>query len=222
MTDDAFLRVVAHDVGANTAADESDAAFAITDPPTGTLLALFVAEALPEGIRVRWQLGDALQGSSVTLQRADAANGPWSAVPAVPRAPGGVFEVIDRTIVAGRTYHYRLDVRSPGGATMSFGPLSATAGVPITEFALAPVAPNPASGNVRFDLALPRESDVRLAVLDVQGREIAVLIAGAFPSGRYHATWSGAAGAGPAPAGVYYARCRMGGKTLIRRLVLVR
>ncbi|HYM80425.1 MAG TPA: LamG-like jellyroll fold domain-containing protein, partial [Candidatus Limnocylindria bacterium] len=221
VTDDAFLRVVAHDVGANTATDESDFPFTIADPPTGTLLALFNAETWLDGIRVRWELGDALRGALVVLERAHAIDGPWAGVEAKPQSQDALFEVIDQAVVVGETYHYRLRVTTASGATLSFGPLSATAGVPITEFEFAPVAPNPAREVARFEFALPSESQVRLVVLDVQGREVAVVAAGAYPPGRYQVTWSGATDIGRASAGVYFARCRMGARTLMRRLVLV-
>jgi hypothetical protein len=220
--DNAFLRVIAHDVGSNTATDESDSAFTIADPPTGTLLALFDAALAGDGIRVRWQLGDALQGAAVALERADAAQGPWSRLRLEPEAHGPALVVIDRDVVAARTYFYRLQIRSAEGAILSFGPLSATMGEPIREFALAPVAPNPARDVARFEFALPRESRVHLAILDVQGREVAVLVDGVYPAGRFQATWNGSNGTARAPAGVYYARCQMGEKTLRRRLVLVR
>jgi len=102
-------------------------------------------------------------------------------------------------------------------------------GVPTTgvgevspEFALSAVVPNPSHGPVRAYFALPRESDVRLTVVDVAGRVITVLTEGLYPSGRFQASWSGRTGRGEASAGVYFMRLRVDGKTLVRPFVLTR
>ena len=67
----------------------------------------------------------------------------------------------------------------------------------VTEFALAPVMPNPGRGPFTVTYALPRSAPVRVSVIDVQGREIAVLADGELPAGRHRATWEGAAKAPP-------------------------
>jgi hypothetical protein len=92
---------------------------------------------------------------------------------------------------------------------------------PVTEFALSPVWPNPVRGSTRFQFALPRETNVRLAVHDVQGREVLRLADGAFPPGRHSADWSSAAGARFGP-GLYFIRMTVPGRTFVRRFVLVR
>lgn len=89
------------------------------------------------------------------------------------------------------------------------------------EFALAPLAPNPARGPVRAEFALPQESHVRLSVIDLQGREVAVLADGTYPAGRHEVSWDSNAGRPPA-AGVYFVRMVVGGRVWMRRLVRVR
>jgi hypothetical protein len=90
------------------------------------------------------------------------------------------------------------------------------------EFALGRVIPNPMSGAMRLQYGLPAESAVRLSVLDVQGREIAVLADGVQPAGWHSAGWNGGTARGRAPAGLYFARFRSGGRTLVQRFVLTR
>lgn len=86
-----------------------------------------------------------------------------------------------------------------------------------TEFALEPL-PNPSRGPLRTAFALPRESRVRLTVIDVQGREVAVLADGSFPAGRHEASWSG----GQASPGIYFVRMVAGGRAWMRRFVQIR
>ena len=220
--DSARVRVVARDAAGNSAADESDAAFTILDISTGTLLALFRAEGVPGGIELRWRFGDPAAFPSVVLERAAALEGPWSEVRAERRVEDGVNVVLDADAGDGRTWYYRLVTTGPTGARLTFGPLGATSGVPVTEFALAPVAPNPAPGMARIEFALPVAARVDLRVLDVQGRTVTVLADGPFQPGRYQLTWNGSSERGRVPAGLYYVRCRAAGRESVRRLVLVR
>src|SRR5262249_33207161 len=90
------------------------------------------------------------------------------------------------------------------------------------EFTLGRVVPNPTRGSMRVEYGLPEESAVRLSVVDVEGREIAVLAEGVQAAGWHPAARSGWAGRGPAPAGRYFGRLRAGTRTLTRRFVLTR
>ena len=85
-----------------------------------------------------------------------------------------------------------------------------------TEFALAPLAPNPARGAVRAEFELPREGHVRLTVMDLQGREVAVLADRTYPAGRHEASWNAGRSV---PAGMYFVRMVTGGRAWMRRLV---
>ena len=73
-------------------------------------------------------------------------------------------------------------------ALPSAGPPSAhVAGLP-AEVALGSVFPNPLAARARVPYELPAAADVRLAVYDALGREVAVLADGERPAGRHEAT----------------------------------
>lgn len=91
------------------------------------------------------------------------------------------------------------------------------------EFALRPIAPNPASGTVFFQFTLPREDAARMEVLDVSGRRVEVLASGSRAAGLHTVRWDGrAASGGRAEAGVYYVRLEAGGRQQTRKFVLLR
>ena len=92
----------------------------------------------------------------------------------------------------------------------------------MTAFALSPVVPNPTMGGIEFEYALPRETSGRLSVVDLQGREMAVLADGALAAGRHRATWNSRTDRGPASAGLYFVRFQAAGKTLVQRFAIVR
>jgi len=73
---------------------------------------------------------------------------------------------------------------------------------------------------VRF--AVPRQSLVRVSVIDLQGREVAVLAQGSYPAGWYQASWGGSNERGQAPAGMYFVRMQAGGQKFIQRVALTR
>jgi len=99
-----------------------------------------------------------------------------------------------------------------------------TAGVgdrAVADFELAPVQPNPLRGVGRIGFALPSASHVRLSVLDVQGREVAVLAEGVLEAGRHQVRWDGAS-SGRVGAGLYFVRLSAAGRSLVRRTVVTR
>lgn len=92
---------------------------------------------------------------------------------------------------------------------------------PVADFELAPMQPNPLRGVGRIGFALPSASRVRLSVIDVQGREVAVLADGVFEAGRHQASWDGAS-AGRVGPGLYFVRLSVAGRSLVRRAVVTR
>jgi plastocyanin len=88
-------------------------------------------------------------------------------------------------------------------------------------FTRAP-APNPSRSAFAFQFAQSRPGHVRVTVLDAQGRRIATPLDGAVGAGTFESRWSGRdAGGSIAPAGVYFLRLELAGRTQTRRVTLV-
>ena len=92
----------------------------------------------------------------------------------------------------------------------------------VTAFTLGNAIPNPSRGLARIPFALPRESEVRIDVIDVQGRIAATLVEARLPAGRHETKWGGAGSAGALPPGIYLVRMRVAGTTFVRRITLTR
>jgi parallel beta-helix repeat protein len=89
----------------------------------------------------------------------------------------------------------------------------------MTELALSGAFPNPSAGAVEFAIDLPRDSQVRWAVFDLQGRMV-WSEERAFAAGRQSLRWNGmASGRGKAPTGVYLLRASVDGAQFTRRMV---
>ncbi len=216
-----WLRVVAHDA-AGCAVSDSSGPFSIYDVVTDVLMAQFHAVAAGNGVEVRWELAAGLQVAGVDLERSRNTEGPWEVITADRRTEGATTVALDRSAAIGTTYYYRLALRLQDGAQVRVGPLEVEAGTAITSFALGKISPNPSRGMTRIDYELPREASVRVSVMDVAGREVAVLASGSKGAGRYQAVWSGETDRGRAPAGLYFIRYQAPGIQLTRRLVLAR
>lgn len=141
-----------------------------------------------------------------------------------PRAGGEHFMRLHHASSDGDLLIDRLVAR---GALPGSEILAPTVGIaaevgPPLAFAFGRVTPNPSSGACSASFDLPRSTYVHLDVLDVQGREVAVLSNGLRPGGRHTVVWDAEIGGHRAPAGVYFLRLRTPERSLVRRLAIVR
>ena len=92
-------------------------------------------------------------------------------------------------------------------------------GTPLpAKFALAQSVPNPFSSNTEIRYNLPQECEVRLEVLDIAGRRVAVLVDRRESAGFRSVHWSGNGVAN----GVYFYRLTAGEFEETKRLILLR
>ncbi|MBU0507870.1 T9SS type A sorting domain-containing protein, partial [bacterium] len=87
-----------------------------------------------------------------------------------------------------------------------------------TEFALAQNYPNPFNPSTEIRFALPVTAEVRLAVFNLLGQEMAVLAQGTLPAGVYARSFD----ASELPAGVYFYRLEAGSFTDIKKMMLLK
>ena len=88
---------------------------------------------------------------------------------------------------------------------------------------LAANYPNPFNPTTMVRFGVPRPGHVRLAVYDVAGRRVAVLVDRMMGAGEFTASWDGRDEGGRSVAsGVYFARMTMEGFSATRKMVLLR
>jgi hypothetical protein len=71
---------------------------------------------------------------------------------------------------------------------------------------------------VQLQYGLPKAAAVKLSIVDVQGREVAVLMNGSATEGWHTASWDGSRAA----AGLYFARLRVQDRNITTRIALTR
>ena len=110
-----------------------------------------------------------------------------------------------------------MDASPSGPAIDSVNVTTVTADVPQSgnTLAFAPVTPDPARGACRFSFTLASAGHVKLAVHDIQGRQVALLADADLEAGPHGVAFS--PGAWNARPGLYLATLQAGGRTLVRR-----
>jgi hypothetical protein len=91
------------------------------------------------------------------------------------------------------------------------------------RFELQQNYPNPFNATTRINFALPLQSDVRLAIYDLLGREVKELLAEELPAGYHTITWSGIDGRGQAvSSGIYFYSLKAGDFQQSRKMIMLK
>jgi hypothetical protein len=93
----------------------------------------------------------------------------------------------------------------------------AESNVPERQFALSAPSPNPIARGSDLSYSIPSRAHVRLCLVDVRGREVAVLVDEICEAGQHTVR----IGSERLTSGIYFARLQTMGKELIRRVIAV-
>jgi subtilisin family serine protease len=132
-------------------------------------------------------------------------------------------QVMQQLVVDGDTRLYdnpigpRLDIDKALTFPLAVGP-----DVPGAEgVTFAAPSPNPANRVLRLPFSLPRETTVRLEIHDALGRRVRLLADGVLGAGPHEEQWNLRDDAGHGvPAGLYFARLELPGRSLVRRIAV--
>jgi len=184
--------------------------------------------AVEGGVRLQWRARRDGGFSHFEIERGDAAADAGEAFAVLGRADepaggGELWEFVDRTATAGRTYAYRLVGVETSGEREVFGPFLAAAPVP-ARLALRPPHPNPFNPTTVLGFELPHSQRVWLRVYNSAGAHVRTLVAGeTLAAGHHDRVWDGRDDRGRNVAsGVYVVHVDAGGERTAVRAVLVR
>jgi hypothetical protein len=196
----------------------------VADVATAVVVARFTAEPAASGIRLRWTIEDVASVAGFRLWRA-RGEGTWEELSiAVPTpGPGADHEVLDATAPIGERQRYRLEVMLRDGPSVWAGPVEVTL-PPVASGRLSlRLSPNPSTGPVAVEMAVPRAGPVSLAIFDVAGKEVAQLHEGPAAAGVLQRIWEGRSREGHEVApGLYWVRARANGEQVVQRFARVR
>ncbi len=180
------------------------------------------AERLDGGVRVSWRLAPEMLAriGDLRLERSHAPNGPYiDCGMRLPLGPVMIYDDIDAPVNAES--RYRLVWSEGDGSEHFAGPIGIEPGV--ARGLEIEVRSGP-DGRVDIRYGIPRaSSDVRLALLDVRGRQVRMLDRGARSSGSHRCGWDRRNNAGSTVArGVYWVQLRADGRQVTRKLIVAR
>jgi hypothetical protein len=109
----------------------------------------------------------------------------------------------------------------------SLAPIVETTGVPSSgttpRLAIEGIYPNPVKLGTQIRFAVPESGQLTLSVFDARGRLVRMLDRGKYEAGRHVIGWDGRNDlGGRVPSGIYFVRCRLNGRTLQGRVVVIR
>jgi hypothetical protein len=104
-----------------------------------------------------------------------------------------------------------------GGPGVVIGITNINATIP-DKFSLYQNYPNPFNPETQFKFDVPKTSNIKIAVYDLLGREVSVLINGKMEPGVYNASWN----ATPFSSGVYFYRLTSDDFVSVKKMILVK
>ncbi len=184
------------------------------DAVSATLVSLVSAAAASDHATLIWSISNGADGAVVVYR---FETGSWQPIATFAPDGNGRITFIDRNVVPGARYEYRLGIREHGVEAF-FGETWLT--IPIAaELALRGLQPNPAEAGLTLAFSLPDNRPARLELLDVSGRVIRAREVGSLGAGNHIVTLNGGA---RVPAGIYWVRLTHGGSALVARGAVVR
>jgi subtilisin family serine protease len=196
-----------------------DAAAAVALVTPVRLLAL-TAGWESENAVVHWELAETEPGATFRVERGPARDGVFTA--ASPILSGGSSFSWTDPSPDPATPWYRVVAATRTGSSSVLGTVKLDARTPRVH--LWQNAPNPFTASTAIAFELDRPGAVRVDVLDLSGREVAVLAARTYPAGKSEVSWDGSDARGrPAASGIYIVRLvTPDGTVLARRMALAR
>jgi len=126
------------------------------------------------------------------------------------------YSYTDATVISG-IYFYRLKQLDFLGSYEYFGEIEVDVSSPLS-FDLKQNYPNPFNPSTNIKYSVPAASDVRLAVYNLIGEEVALLVDGFSEAGIYEVTFN----ASSLPSGAYFYKLQSGSNVVVKKMLLMK
>jgi hypothetical protein len=190
-----------------------------------TSLTFASASAVSERNRVTlsWQMGVDVDANDFVVERAESPDDEFVflSLPVV-EGPGLTFSCTDYSVVAGKTYWYRIVLNSVSGSEI-YGPIKVHVNAAPAVTRLLQSFPNPFNPLCTINYDIAHAGGVTLRIFDVEGSLVRTLVDGWREPGVHSEVWNGSGDNGQKlPSGVYFYALEADGRKETRKTVLLR
>lgn len=192
------------------------------DGVVASLLRSSEVQAAGAAVNITWSLSEAIPASDFLVYRLEGpARTPVLLAGAVVATDGSGYRIVDAGGAPGATCSYRVDVKLAGSTFTLFE--SEPVQIPRPALSLGQNHPNPFNPMTAISYSIPAAGHVTLDVYDIAGRLVVRLVDDVQAAGAHSERWNGLDGAGsPVASGTYVYRMTTGGRSLVRKMLLVR
>ncbi|MFH1312627.1 MAG: S8 family serine peptidase, partial [Candidatus Eisenbacteria bacterium] len=232
-TTQARVKVIAHDAAANVGEDDSDADFEITDgeAPLVTVIQPNGGEVwdIDSFFDIMWTATDNIGVTSIDILLSSDGGATYPYTIATGEANDGTYpwHITQSATTTARIKVVAYDAGANSGEDMSdadFELYDPASGVDITgDVPLSAVitgnSPNPFAETTEIRFGIPVDGHARLAVYDVSGREVDLLLDRVLPAGYHSVNWRNS---DKLSMGLYFVKLRTGAEEVTHKAVLSR
>jgi hypothetical protein len=188
--------------------------------PVAVAISSFGARATDRGAELNARFESTFPNVLVRVYRGEGAFGGLNELASFSMNGKSTFNYVDESAMAGKSYRYMLGVTDAEGEFVS--PIQSLT-MPRAATGLEQNAPNPFNPQTAIRFTLDSKQSVKLAVYDVNGRLVRMLVSGAKEIGTHSVTWDGRDNAGaPVSSGVYFYRLDAGKFSQTKKMVMLK
>jgi hypothetical protein len=197
----------------------------VLDPGGLTDLAFASASATGSNDQVTlvWRMTVDLPASSFRIERSETPDGEYTGLELkVVKDSQYSFSCVDHTVLAGRTYWYRILLPGASGEE-AYGPVEARVESAPLAYRAYQSYPNPFNPMCTIRYEIPEAGRVSLRVFDASGSFVRALVDAWREPGAYSEVWNGRGDDGAVlPSGVYFYCLEAGRFVTTHKMVLLR
>jgi hypothetical protein len=188
--------------------------------PLAVAISSFNVRATDRGAELNARFESTFPSVLVHVYRGDGHEGGLNDLQSIAMNGKSNFTYVDETAVPGKSYRYMIGVVDGEGEFVS--PIQSFT-MPSASTRLEQNSPNPFNPQTAIRFSLSSKENVTLAIYDVSGRLVRVLMSGAQDTGTHSITWDGRNDAGATVgSGVYFYRLDAGKFTATKKMVMLK
>jgi hypothetical protein len=193
----------------------------VCSTPVPVAISSFNAMPTNGGVKIQASFYSTLADAKfVNVYRANGRGDDFQTLTTVNAPENGKFSFVDKSVVAGGAYRYKIGVIEGDNEYLS--PV-ADVRLPGAKITLDQNVPNPFNPETTIRFSLPSSERVTLNVYSASGALVRTLVDGVQPTGSHSFTWNGVDNRGNAvSSGVYFYRLTAGKFNDTRKMVLLK